>query len=515
MKIISTKEAAYLINSGDKVGTVGFMVTGAPEEIFIEIEKRFLETNTPRDLTLMWASGIGDGTDQRGINHLAHENLLKRVIAGHYGLIPRLGPLINENKVEAYNFPQGVLTGLFREMGAKRPGILTHVGLGTFVDPDLDGGKLNSITTEDIVKKVNIEGKDFLLYKSQEIDVAIVRGTEADEFGNIGYSEEALKLENMSVAMAAKNNGGIVIAQVKKLVKNGEIDPRCLSVPASMVDYVAVVEDEKNHMQTTGTQFNEKFITISNETIENENVELPLDIRTLIAKRCEQFIDDESKILNYGIGLPESVALVVKAKGNTSNYTATIEPGVIGGFAQAKFDFGSSIYPESIIEHQHQFDNYSGGGIDITFLGMAQCNAQGSINVSKFGVKIPGCGGFIDISQNAKKIVFCGTFTAGGLEVDIADNKLVIVNEGKGKKFVNNLDQITFNGLFEGKKQKEIYVVTERAVFSITEQGLTLIEIAPGIDLEKDILANMEYQPIISSELKTMDEKLFTKGENV
>ncbi len=512
MKVISTKEAAYLIKSGDRIGTVGFMLTGAPEEILLEIEKRFLATNAPQDLSVMWASGIGDGGDFRGMNHLAHEKLLKRVIAGHYGLIPKLGPLINENKVEAYNFPQGVLTGLFREMGAKRPGVLTHVGLGTFVDPDFDGGKLNSVTTEDIVKKVNIDGSDYLLFKSQKIDVAIVRGTEADEYGNIGYSEEALKLENMSVAMAAKNNGGIVIAQVKKLVKNGEIDPRCLSIPASMVDYVAVVEDEVNHMQTTGTQFNEKFISISNSKVESDDVSLDLDVRTVIARRCAEFIDEDSKILNYGIGLPETVALVVKEKGLTSNYTATVEPGVIGGFAQGKFDFGSSIYPESIIEHQHQFDFYSGGGIDITFLGMAQCNKEGSINVSKFGVKIPGCGGFIDISQNAKKIVFCGTFTAGGLEVLVEDGSIKIVNEGRGKKFVNNLDQITFNGLYEGVKEKEIYVVTERAVFTVTKDGLVLIEIAPGVDLETDILANMEYKPIIGEDLKIMDKNLFTRG---
>ncbi len=509
MKLITTKEAAELIKDGVSVGTVGFMLTGAPEEIFTRIEERFLETGHPKNLSLMWASGVGDGQPVRGINHLAHEGLLKQTIGGHYGLIPKLGKLIAEKKVAAYNFPQGVLTGMFREMAGNRPGVLTHVGLGTFVDPDYEGGKLNELCKEDIVQKLKVNDKDYLLYNSQKIDVAIIRGTECDEYGNIGYSEEALKLENLSVAMAAKNNGGIVIAQVKRTVKNGDIDPRNILVPGIMVDYVAVADDEKNHMQTGGTLFNKEFITISSEKSTTEVTPLELNPKTIIARRCAEFLDKNDKIVNYGIGLPEYVAAVLKEQGVDSNYTATVEPGVIGGAAQGKFDFGSSIHPQSIIDHQHKFDFYDGGGIDCTFLGMAQCNDKGSINVSKFGPKIPGCGGFINISQNAKRVVFCGTFTAGGLEVAIEDSKLSIITEGRNKKFINNIEQITFNGEYEALKNKELYLVTERAVFEIAKSGLTLIEIAPGVDLEKDILANMDFKPIIADDLKVMNKDLF------
>ncbi len=508
MKLITTNEAVNLIKDNSSLGTVGFMLTGAPENLFLEIENKFLETGSPKNLSIMFASGIGDGAE-RGVNHLAHDGLLKRIIAGHYGLMPKIGKLVSENKVEAYNFPQGVLTSMFREMAAKRPGVLTTVGLGTFVDPDFESGQVNSISKEEIVKKLNIEGQDYLLYKSQKIDIALIRGTECDEYGNIGYSKEALKLESLSVAMAAKNNGGIVIAQVSKQVKNGEIDPRNILVPGAMVDYITIVDDEKNHMQTGGTQFNEKFITVGTSEGKEEIQKLPTAAKTIIARRCAEFMDDTVKIVNYGIGLPEQVAAVVKESGKEHNFISTVEPGVLGGTAQGGLDFGSAIYPQSIINHQHKFDFYDGGGIDCTFLGMAQCNKDGSINVSKFGPKIPGCGGFINISQNAKKVIFCGTFTASGAKYEIKDKKLNIITEGRNKKFINELEQITFNGVYEGKKNKEIYVVTERAVFKIEERGLVLIEIAPGIDLDKDILANMEFKPIISENLVSMDECLF------
>lgn len=505
---LTAKEAADMIPNEARIGTCGFLLTGAAEEILIEIENRFLKTKSPQSLTLMWASGVGDGGSVRGFNHLCHEGLLKKCIGGHYGLIRKMAPLITENKIEAYNFPQGVLCQMFRNMAAKKPGVLTHVGLGTFVDPDFGGGKLNGLATENIVTKLNVDGKDYLFYKSQQIDIALLRGTESDENGNISFRKEALTLEAISVAMAAKNNGGKVFVQVEKIVKNGTIDPKDVIIPGILVDYVVILADEKNHMQTAGTQFNEDFIS-SRSVIDIPTKDFPLDERKIIARRAAMEIDKLDRVLNYGIGVPEGVAVILKEEGISEYFTASVEPGLIGGIALGGLNFGSALNPEAIIDEPYQFDFYDGGGIDVTFLGMAQCDLDGNLNASKFGSKVAGCGGFIDISQNAKKVVFCGTFTAGNLITKIFDGALSIIEEGSQKKFVKCVEQITFNGNYERLKDKKIIIITERAVFELKKTGLTLVEIAPGINLEKDVLANMDFIPVISEELKEMDSSLF------
>lgn len=505
-----TKEAASLIKDGASIGTVGFLLTCAAEEIFMEMENRFLATGSPNNLDIMWASGVGDGQDVRGLNHLAHKGMLNRLIGGHYGLIPKLVDEVNNNQVEAYNFPQGVLAQMFRDMAANKPGVITHVGLETFVDPEYDGGKLNKITTEDLVQKIEINGEKYLFYESQKIDTAIIRGTEADENGNISFRKEALTVEALAVAMAAKNNGGQVIVQVEKIVKNGTINPKNVIIPGAMVDVVAVVKDKKNHMQTAGTQFNEDFIS-GEKVLDKEIENIPLTARKVIARRSAMQLNDSHFVLNYGIGVPELVADVLSEEGLGEHFVATVEPGIYGGSAQGGLDFGSSIAPQAVIDEPYQFDFYDGGGIDATFLGMAQCDSNGSLNVSKFGPKIAGCGGFIDISQNSKECIFCGTFTAGGLKTEIVDGKLKIIKEGKIKKFVNELEQITYNGSFESKKDKEITLVTERAVFKVKPEGLVLTEIAPGIDLEKNVLNQMEFKPIIADDLKEMKEEIFNE----
>lgn len=511
VKFVTTKEAVNMIPDGAFIGTVGFMLTGAPEELFLEIENKFIETGSPKNISLMWASGPGDGGTERGLNHLCHEGLLKRTVGGHYGLFPKIAKLVNENKIEAYNFPQGVLTSMFRDMAAHKPGVLTHVGLGTFIDPDHQGGKLNEITKEELVQKLEINGENYLLYKSQKLDIALIRGTEADEDGNIAISKEALRLENLPAAMAARNNGGLVIAQVERIVKRGTLDPKQVIVPSAMVDVVAVAQDKKNHMQTSGTDFNIDFIS-STGVFEDNFVPASLDVRKAIAKRAAMQMDSSKLVLNFGIGVPEKVAEVLKEEGIESRFISTVEPGIYGGSAQGGLNFGSAVGPQAIIDHPYQFDFYEGGGIDITFLGMAECDPNGSLNVSKFGPKIPGCGGFIDICQNAKEVVFCGTFTAGGLKVEIVDGKLQIVKEGRVKKFKNSIEHITFNGQFESQKGKKITLVTERAVFEIRPEGLTLTEIAPGVDLQKNILDQMEFKPVIAEDLKEMDSRAFEDG---
>ena len=508
VQFITAKEAAAMIPDGACIGTCGFLLTGAAEEILLEIENRYLQTGCPKDLTLMWASGVGDGGSVRGLNHLCHDGLLKKTIGGHYGLIKRMTPMVTENRIEAYNFPQGVLSQMFREMAAKKPGVLSHVGLGTFVDPDFGGGKLNEKATDEIVQKITVNGQNYLFYKSQQIDIALLRGTEADENGNISFRKEALTLETLSVAMAVRNRNGKVFVQVEKKVKNGTIDPKQVVIPGILVDFVVLLDNEKNHMQTAGTQFNEEFIS-NRIVVERPTRDFPLDESKIIARRAAMELNKSDRILNYGIGIPEGVADVLKEEGIIEHFTSTVEPGLIGGIALGGLNFGSALTPEAIIDEPYQFDFYDGGGIDATFLGMAQCDAKGNVNASKFGTRVAGCGGFIDISQNAKKVIFCGSFTAGGLKTSIHDNALQILNEGLQKKFIRSVEHITFNGIYERRKKKKIILITERAVFELIETGLILTEIAPGVNLEKDILNLMEFRPVFSDQLKVMDTRIF------
>ncbi|KGX86623.1 CoA transferase [Pontibacillus litoralis JSM 072002] len=512
MQFVSAQEAANYIQAGDTIGVGGFIGTGVAEEIHMAIENKYIETSTPTDLTLVYAAGIGDGNGaSKGLNHYAHEGLIKRVIGGHWGMAPRLTPLVEANKIEAYNLPQGVISQLIREGAAGHPRLISHVGLGTFVDPDLDGGKLNDATKEDIVEKVQFDGQDYLAYKTHPIDVAILKGTVADEKGNISLENEPLTLDVLSFAMSAKNNGGKVIVQVEKVVKNASLDPKSVHIPHVLVDAVVVAENIENHMHTFGTQFNEAFIR-SNLVVDSKQEIYPLNVRKVIARRCAMSLDSSMKVLNYGIGVPEVVANVLNEEGQEEHFTPTIEPGIFGGTPAGGLDFGCSVNPDAIIDEAYMFDFYDGGGLDIAFLGLAQCDNAGNVNVSKFGPKIAGCGGFINITQNAKKLVFCGTFTAGGLKTTVEDGKLTILQEGKVKKFMDNVEQITFSGEVAKQNEKPVLYITERAVFELRQEGLTLIEIAPGIDLENDILAHMDFKPVISKDLKRMDEAIFNEG---
>ncbi|MEH6940906.1 acyl CoA:acetate/3-ketoacid CoA transferase [Bacillus sp. JJ722] len=509
IQFISACEAVKLIHDGAVVGIGGFIGTGVAEEIHLEVEKRFMHTGYPKDLTLVYAAGIGDGNGaSKGLNHYAHEGLVKRVIGGHWGMAPRLTPLVEENKIEAYNLPQGVICQLVREGAAGHPRLISHVGLGTFVDPEIDGGKLNARTIEDLVEKVQFDGKDYLAYKTQKIDVAILKGTTADEKGNISLENEPLTLNVLSLAMNAKNNGGKVIVQVEKIVKSSTLDPKSIKIPHVLVDAVVVAEDLSNHMQTFGTQFNETFIK-SDIIVNTEKKAQPLDVRKLIARRCALSLTKSMNVINYGIGMPEGIANILAEEGQEKHFTPTIEPGVFGGTPAGGLDFGCSVTPDAIIDEAYMFDFYDGGGLDAAFLGLAQCDQHGNINVSKFGSKIAGCGGFINITQNAKMLVFCGTFTAGGLKTKVEDGKLVIVQEGKVKKFIQDVEQITFSGEIAKQNGKSVLYVTERAVFELHPEGLTLTEIAPGIDLQKDILDHMDFAPLIAIDLKKMDQAIF------
>jgi propionate CoA-transferase len=502
VRFLSASQAVEEIESSKTLATDGFIGGAFPEELAVELEKRFLKTSLPKNITLVYCAGQGDGKE-RGLNHLGHKGLLKKVIGGHWGLVPKIQKLAIENEIEAYNLPQGIISQLFRDIAAAKPGLLTHVGLNTFVDPRLQGGKINSRTTEDIVEVMKIRGREYLFYNTFPIDYALLRGTSADENGNVTMEKEGFTLEMLSVASACKNSGGKVIVQVERIVKSGTLDPREVKIPGILVDIIVVASSPLYHMQTFGEQYNPSYSGEIKIPLSHAKP-LGMDERKIITRRAAMEIKKGS-IINLGLGMPEGISVIANEEGIIDDFTLTVEAGPIGGIPASGLNFGCSINPQAIINQPDKFDFYHGGGLDMAFLGLAQVDSHGNINVSKFGARIPGCGGFIDITQNAKEVVFCGTFTASGLEIAIEDGKIKILKEGKVNKFVKEVEQITFSGKYAQKTGQKVLYVTERAVFELVDQGLMLIEIAPGVNLEKDILSLMEFKPIISDNIKLMD----------
>lgn len=507
-KIVNLEDAIALIGDNDTVCVSGFVGIGTPESLLRGIEERFDVTQSPRDLSLLFAAAPGDGKDA-GLNRIAKDGLIKRAIGGHWSLVPKLGAMAMQNKIAAYNLPLGCISQLYRDIAAGKPGMFSKVGLNTFVDPRQDGGAINAISTEKLVELKDIDGKEWLFYRSIPIDVALIRGTTADKFGNITMEREALTLDMLSIAMAAKNSGGVVIAQVERIAAHGSLAPKDVIIPGNLVDCV-VIADADEHRQTYTTQYDHAFSGRLRGVVD-ELPPMPFDMRKMIARRATMELPING-VVNLGIGMPEGVGTVANEEGLLDHIMLTTEAGVLGGVPQSGLDFGAAINAESIIQTNQQFDFYDGGGLDLACLGMAEVDRHGNVNVSRFKDRFAGAGGFINISQNARKLVFVGTFTAKGLRVSADDNKLVIDNEGAVPKFIEQVEQITFNGAYAASQGQEVLYVTERCVFRLTSEGLELAEVAPGIDIEKDILANMAFKPIIN-EPKIMNPAIFAEAD--
>ncbi len=488
-KVVTAAEALKLVRDGDTVASSGFVGIGFAENLAVALEKRFLEHGTPRGLTLVYAAGQGDGKE-RGLNHLGHEGLVARVIGGHWGLVPKLQKLAVDNRIEAWNLPQGVISHLFRDIAAGKPGHLSRVGLGTFVDPRHGGGRINARTTEELVRLMPIDGEDFLFYKAFPIDVGLIRATTADPDGNLTMEREALTLESLAIAMAVRNGGGIVIAQVERLAELHSLPPRQVKIPGILVDCVVVAEKPEYHPQTFAEPYSAAFAGELRVPVASVTP-MAMGARKIIARRAALELRPNA-VVNLGIGMPEGVAAVAAEERLIDLITLTAEPGVIGGIPAGGLNFGAAVNTQAIIDQPYQFDFYDGGGLDIAFLGLAQADAEGNVNVSKFGPRLAGAGGFINISQNAKRVVFVGNFLAD-----------------KAPKFVAEVEQRTFSGREAQRRGQHVLYVTERAVFGLHEHGLELLEVAPGLDLQRDVLGRMAFAPVIERPPALMDAALF------
>jgi propionate CoA-transferase len=492
-QVVSAADAVAQIPSGATVAIGGFVGAAHPELLTSALETYFVAQQSPRDLTLVYAAGQGDGKE-RGLNHLAHHGLVKRVVGGHWNLAPKLGRMALANEIEAYNFPQGVLSVLFRETAAGRPGVITKVGMNTFIDPANTGGRMNARTTEALIERVTLGGEEWLWYRALPIQVALLRGTRADRRGNVTMECEGIIGEVLPIAQAAKNHGGIVIVQVEAVVDCIE-DPKSVRIPGILVDYL-VISDPHHHEQTFATSFNPNFVTC--ESRAGELPPLPFSERKIIGRRALQEIEP-GDIVNLGIGLPEAVAATANEEGRLTDFTLTVESGPIGGTPASGLSFGCSVCPEAIIDQPSQFDFYDGGGIDVAVLGAVEIDEQGSVNVSSFAGRFAGVGGFINISQNAKRVIFCCTFRASGLEVACDEGGLRVVQEGKHCKFVSQVAAVCFHGPSALERGQEVLYVTERAVFRLTPDGLQLIEVAAGIDVHEQVIALMQFAPKVET----------------
>ena len=501
---MTAEEAIRMVPSN---AVVAFLGAGGgivePTALINALADRYDKEQEPKHLTFWHTLGLGDRAE-KGMSVLAKPGLCRRLISSHYAQSPRLADMVDRNEVEAYCFPMGVMAQLIRAAAAGQPGIVTTIGIGTYIDPRQTGGKLNERTKEDLVKVININGKECLFYHTVKPDVAFIRGSTADEEGYISMEDETAFLDILAEASATKNNGGLVIAQVQKLVRRGTLHPKNVKVPGYCVDAVVVVPEQT---QLYNAPLN-RFMSGDYIQPQGDAGNLPLDQRKIIARRALMEVMP-GDVGNVGVGISDAVGTIAAEEGVNEDFTLTVEQGPIGGVSARGIFFGATVNAKAIIDLPSMFDFYHGGGLDICFLSFAEVDRHGNVNVSRFNHKVTGVGGFVDISSGSKKVVFSGTFTAGGLRTVVDDGTLHIVNEGRFKKFRNDVEEVSFSGENAIRTRQEVVYLTERATFRLTAKGVELFEIAEGIDLERDILAYMEFIPLIAEDLKRMDRRLF------
>jgi propionate CoA-transferase len=508
---MSAEEAANLITDNSTIATIGMTLVSASESILKALENKFLATGSPNHLTLLHSCGQSDR--DRGIQHFAHEGMLYKIIGGHWGLQPKIMDLISSNKILAYNLPQGQFAQLYRSMSDGDAGKISKVGLGTFIDPRQEGGKMNARTKEqpDITEVITIGGEEYLRYKPIPIDFCIIRGTRIDEFGNLSTEEEAMSLEVFSAVLACKKFGGKVIAQAKYLVAGNSIHCKQVTVPGVFIDAAVICDNpEEDHRQTHSFAFNPAYCGNIRPPRDEKAAGLPMSVRKMIGRRAmmEMEVND---IVNVGTGIPNDVVgPIIEEESISDDVTITVESGIYGGTPMGGIDFGIAKNNFALVRHDDQFDFYDGMGVDVTFMGAGQVDQKGNVNATLLGSKPTGAGGFIDITTNAKHIVFCFTFTGKGLECSFTNNRLCIDTEGSLPKFVNKIDQISYNAKNAAAMHQKVHYVTERAVFELTENGIMLTEVADGIDIDSQILASMEFKPLISKSLKKIDPSVFS-----
>lgn len=526
-KIITAREAAQLIPDGSVVGVAGMGLSGWAEELACAIRDNFRETGHPCNLHLKQGSAMGDwgygnqfdGWDRsrlpepdkdhgvRGVSRFgeAGPGLITKWTSAHIGSAFALCDLARQEQLESYCLPQGVIINLWREIAAGRPGLLTKTGLGTFVDPRVEGGWMNACAKDELVKVVSFNGEEYLFYPAFKPDVALLRGTIADENGNISFEHESVINEGFAVAAAVKNSGGIVIVQVEYLAKKETLNPKSIKIPGVLVDYVVVARDPKSCWQAEGVYWEPSYsghIRIPLDRIEP----LPFDERKVVCRRVAMELK-KGDLVNLGVGMPADVAKVVAEEGFIDDVVMSTESGMVGGVPSALPSFGSAYNPEAIITPNEMFDLISGGGLSLTCLGIGEADGDGNNNVSRMGKRLTGPGGFIDITRATPKVIFAGTLM-GKAKLKVGDGRLEILEEGSIRKFVDKVGQITFSGRYAPADQEVLYV-TERAVFKLIDHKMTLTEIAPGIDLQKDVLDQIGFAPVISPDLKLMNEGIF------
>lgn len=507
MALVKPVETAVKsIEDGDTVGIGGFVAVGIPEYVLEALGDRYAKSGSPGDLTLFHPAAEGDRQGS-GISHLVQDGMLKRVVGSHWGFVPDLIEKIVAGDVEAYNLPFGAMDHLLRDTAAGKPGTVTTVGLRTFVDPRQEGAKANDVTTEDIVEVVTLDDDEYLFYHSQSLDVAIIRATTADENGNLTMEREALTSNMLATAQAAHNSGGTVIAQVERITKTGSLSAREVNVPGVVVDTVVKAPDS-HHMQTYGEEYSGAYSGEVRAPQDDDASGTTLTERKIIARRAAMELVSDA-VVNLGVGVPEIIPVVANEGNISDEIIQTVESGPIDGSPSGGISFGTAVNHGALVTSPEQFDFYDGGGLDIGYLGMAQVDADGNINVSRFGSQLPGCGGFINITQNAEKVVFCGTLTTGGVEVNAGDGTLEIVSEGDDAKFINEVEQITFSGDYAVETDQPIVYVTERAVFELSDAGLVLIEVAPGVDVDTEVVDQMAFDPVIADDVAEMNPALF------